>query len=341
MKKRLTIFLSVVLGLVLVGLWLYIVDVGEMLKVMTKVKISFVFPLGIFFILAYFLRSLRWKIILSPVEKITAYESFNLCMTNYFINFLIPIHAGELAKSLLLKKMKRTPVSQSLLTVYIDKATDLLPVFLLLGVAPFVKSQISSIIYLVSGILLIVVFLFVFSLVSVAYKKNVALAWMEKIFFFLPAKLKMKWRNFLNIFVEGIASLSRLSNRLIEIIGLTLLALVVHCAFLWLFFYSFGINLPLLTVFVGYLLLNASFILPAPPGFSGSLELTVLFIFSYLHGYDKNIVSAVAASSHVFTAILFGLLGFLSIALIGTKLSTLLKIETEKSIGLEEFQAND
>lgn len=341
MKKRLTIFLSVVLGLVLVGLWLYIVDVGEMLKVMTKVKILFVFPLGIFFLLAYFLRSLRWKIILSPVEKITAYESFNLCMTNYFINFLIPIHAGELAKSLLLKKMKRTPVSQSLLTVYIDKATDLLPVFLLLGVAPFVKSQISSIIYLVSGILLIVVFLFVFSLVSVAYKKNVALAWMEKIFFFLPAKLKMKWRNFLNIFVEGIASLSRLSNRLIEIIGLTLLALVVHCAFLWLFFYSFGINLPLLTVFVGYLLLNASFILPAPPGFSGSLELTVLFIFSYLHGYDKNIVSAVAASSHVFTAILFGLLGFLSIALIGTKLSTLLKIETEKNIGLEEFQASD
>lgn len=341
MKKRITILLSVAVGLILVGLWLYIVDVGEMLEVMKGVELLFIFPLGILFLLAYFLRSLRWKVILSPFEKITVFESFNLCMTNYFINFLIPVHAGEVAKSLLLKRMKRTPVSQSLLTVYIDKATDLLPIFLLLGAAPFVRAQISSIIYIVTGILLFIVLLFIFSLVSVAYKKNVALAWIEKIFFFLPANLKVKWRKFFNLFAEGISSLPRLSNRLAEIVGLTLLALVVHCLFLWLFFYSFGIDLPLLTVFVGYLLLNASFILPAPPGFSGSLELTLLFIFSYLYGYNKNIVSAVAASSHVFTAILFSLFGFLSIALIGAKLSTLLKIETEKSTDLEELKASD
>ncbi len=341
MKRRVTILLSIVIGLILVGLWLYIVDVGEMLEVMKGFKLSFLFPLGLLFPLAYFLRSLRWKVILSPIEKITVLESFNLCMANYFINFLIPVHAGELAKSVLLKRMRRTPVSQSLLTVYIDKATDLLPIFLLLGVAPFVRAQISSIIYIVSGILLIVVLIFIFSLVSVVYKKNEAWVLIEKIFFFLPAKFKEKGRNFFNLFAEGISSLSRLSNRLVEIIGLTLLALVVHCLYLWLFFYSFGIELPLLTVFVGYLLLNASFILPAPPGFSGSLELTLLFIFSYLYGYDKNMIGAVAASSHVFTAILFSLFGFLAIALIGVKLSTLFKIETEKSISLEGLKASD
>lgn len=334
MKRRLTLFLSIIIGLILVGLWLYIVDVDEMFKVIERVKWPFIFPLMILFFLVYFLRSLRWKIILSPMERITAFESFNLCMTNYFVNFLIPIHAGEVVKSLLLKRMKKTPVSQSLLTVYIDKATDLLPVFLLLGVVPFVKAQTRSIIYIVSAILLVIVLLFVLSLFSMAYKKDVASAWMEKIFFFLPAKLKLKWSNFVHLFVEGISSMHCLSNRIGEIIGLTLLALVVHCGFLWLFFHSFGIDLPLLTVFVGYLLLNASFILPAPPGFTGSLELTLLFIFSYLYGYDKNIVSAVAASSHVFTAILFSLFGFLSLALIGARLSTLLKIEADKSLGL-------
>lgn len=341
MRQRLTVFLSIIAGLVLVVLWLYIVDVGEMFRVMKGIKLAFIFPLGMLFLLAYFLRSLRWKIILSSFEKITSLESFNLCMTNYFVNFLIPIHGGEVVKSILLKRMKRTPVSQSLLTVYIDKATDLLPIFLLLGVAPFVKAQIRSMIYIVSGILLVIVLVFVLSLLSVAYKRNVALALIEKLFFFLPAKLKLKWKNSGHLFIEGISSLPRLSSRSGEIIGLTLLALVVHCGFLWLFFYSFGIDLPLLTVFVGYLLLNASFILPAPPGFSGSLELALLFIFSYLYGYDKNLVSAVAASSHVFTAILFSLFGFLSLALIGAKLSTVLKIETGKNLELEELQASD
>lgn len=63
-------------------------------------------------------------------------------------------------------------------------------------------------------------------------------------------------------------------------------------------------------------------------------DLLPVFIFSYLYGYDKNIVSAVAASSHVVTAILFGLIGFWSIAFIGTKLSTVLKIESESSMSL-------
>ncbi|MFP4081633.1 MAG: lysylphosphatidylglycerol synthase transmembrane domain-containing protein [Candidatus Aminicenantes bacterium] len=334
MKQRFSIFLSIVVGLILVGLWLYMVDVGEMFKVLKEIRLAFIFPLGMLFLLAYFLRSLRWKVILSPLQKITVLESFHLCMTNYFVNFLIPVHAGEVIKSVLLKRMKRTPVSQSLLTVYVDKATDLFPVFLLLGAAPFVKAQVKAVIYMVSGILLVVVLVFVFSLFAVAYKKNAFLTWMEKIMFFLPAKLIMKWRNFLNVFIEGISSLPRLSSRLPEIMGLTLLALIVHCGFLWLFFYSLGIDLPLLTVFVGYLLLNASFILPAPPGFSGSLELIFLFIFSYLYGYHKNTVSAVAASSHVFTAVLFSFFGFLSIALIGARLSSLLKMESEKSLGL-------
>ena len=341
MNQRSKILLSIVLGLLLLVIWLYIIDVEEMFNIFKNVKILFIFPLGLFFILIYFLRSLRWKIILSPVEKITMIESFNLCMTNYFINFLIPVHAGEVAKSFLLKKMKGTPISKSLLTIYVDKITDLLPIFLLLLAAPFQKKQLSYLIYLTSGILLLALLLFILLLTVVLYKKNVALKSMEKIFFFLPTEYIMKLKYFLNLFVEGIFSITRLSNRLLEILGLTMLALVLHCAFMWLFFYSFGIELPILTVIVAYLLLNASFILPAPPGFAGTLELSFVFIFTYIYGYEKNLVSAVAASSHIFIAALFGLFGLSSMALIGTKLSTILKIESQSKVDLEKLQVNN
>ena len=334
MNQRLTVILSVILGLLLMGIWLYIVDFDAMLVILKQVKILFIFPLGACFILIYFLRSLRWKIILSPVEKITITESFHLCMTNYFVNFLIPVHAGEVAKSYLLKKMKGTPISKSLWTVYLDKIFDLLPVFLLVVATPFLTKQISKAIYLASAILLLVLLFFISSLVFFIHKKDAALSCSERIFFFLPGRFKGKLRNSISLFLDGLSSVPRLSNRLFEIIGLTFLALVVHSFFMWLFFYAFGISLPVLTVFVGYLLLNASFILPAPPGFAGSLELIFIFIFSYLYGYDKNIVSAVAASSHVVTAILFGLIGFWSIAHIGTKLSTVLKIESENRMSL-------
>lgn len=339
MKRKVTIFISFILGLVFIAIWLHIVDLKEVFNTFRTVKIILIFPLIIIFVLIYFLRSLRWKIILSPVEQITTIDSFKLCMTNYLINFLVPIHAGEIAKSLLLKKLKGTPLSKSLLTVYLDKATDLLPIFFLLSVTPFLDPRINSIIYLISGILLAVFSILIISLISLGSIKKTALDLIEKIFFFLPIKFKAKLKSFYLLFVESLSVMPRLSNRLFEICGLTLFALVLHCLLLWLFFYSFGINLPLITVFVGYLLLNASLILPAPPGFSGSLELIILFIFSYLYNYDKNVVSAVAASSHVFTAILFGILGILSMTLIGTSLSKLLKVEAEDKI--EELQLSN
>ena len=98
MNQRLTIFFSIALGLILMGIWLYIVDLSEMIAIIKKVKVAGFLPLAIMFALVYFVRSVRWKVILSPIQKISFSEAFNLCMTNYFVNFLIPIHAGEVAR---------------------------------------------------------------------------------------------------------------------------------------------------------------------------------------------------------------------------------------------------
>jgi uncharacterized protein (TIRG00374 family) len=158
----------------------------------------------------------------------------------------------------------------------------------------------------------------------------------KKVLFFLPDRVKGKLFGFIEQFFESILFLPQISRKIPQVLGLTFLALSIHCLFLWLFFYAFGITMPPLEVFVGYLLLNASFILPAPPGFAGSLELTIVFIFSYLFGYDKNIVSAVAASSHIYSAVLFGAIGFIAMAFIGTRLSFLLELKPNKKVNCEE-----
>jgi hypothetical protein len=302
-----------------------------MIAIIKKVKIAGFFPLAMLFTLVYFVRSVRWKVILSPIQKISFSESFNLCMTNYFVNFLIPIHAGEVARVMCLKKMKGTPASKSLLTIYIDKLTDTFPIILLLAATPFLSKELNGIIYWTSGMLSLIVFFITLCLVFVAYKKETAINWIEKILFFMPAKFRIKLRSMLSHFVEGVRSMTKLSGRIFEIIGLTVLELTIHGTIVWLLFSYFGIRLPVLTVMVGYLLLCVSLMLPAPPGFVGTMELSFVFIFTYLFGYDKNVVSAIATSAHIFTAVMFSLLGFMSITLIGSKLSTILKIESDNA----------
>jgi len=329
MNSRIAILISIAFGLILVGIWLAIVDVTAMVHVLKEVRFSLLLPLSFLFVLMYLLRSLRWKIILSPVERITLGDSFNLCMANYFVNFLIPIHAGEIAKSLLLKKIKGTPVHKSLWTVYIDKLTDIIPLFILLVLAPFLKPDLSSVIYLTCIFVSVVLIVLTLSIIFVYKIRTKFYVFIEHLLFIFPVSFREKIVTFIKLSIEGLSSVSYLKTLLSQIIFLTMLAATCHCFFLWLFFYSFGLNLPIFMVVIGYLLLNASFILPAPPGFSGSLELAFIFIFSYLFNYDKNAVSAIAVSSHIVIAVLFALFGFLSFAFLGVRLSSVLKVESK------------
>lgn len=310
------------------GIFLAIIDLTATVHVLKELKFSLLVPLSILFVLMYFLRSLRWKIILSPIERISLGDSFNLCMANYFFNFLIPIHAGEIAKSILLKNIKGTPVHKSLWTVYIDKLTDIIPLFVLLLLAPFLKPDLSSVLYLTCLIVAVILIFLTLFLILIYKFRTKFYVFLEYLLFLLPVSFRNRIVTFIKLSIEGLRSVSNLKSLLSQIISLTMLAAICHCFFLWLFFYSFGINLPLFTVVIGYLLLNASFILPAPPGFSGSLELTFIFIFSYLFNYDKNVVSAIAVSSHVVVAVLFAFFGFLSFAFLGVRLSSVLKVQS-------------
>ncbi len=328
MKQRLRVILSITVGILLIIVWLHIVDIEEILQLFGEMKLSIILPAGVLFLSAYFMRSLRWKAMLAPVESISAAESFHLCMISYLINYFIPVHGGEVAKSILLKKIKGTPVSGSLLTVYLDKVMDLLPILVLLPFAPFLSPRLSRIVSMASIVGLFLLLSVILFLLFLLLKKDSAKRLLEKTLFWTPKRFKVLLFNFLNSFIDSVSFIRHLPGRLLEIFGLTILALLFNCACMLMFFYAFGTKVPFSTILIGYILLNVSFILPAPPGFVGSLELMFVFIFSYVYGYDKNLVSAVAVSSHIFSAAFFSSIGFISLALVGAKLSSLFKVET-------------
>src|SRR5713226_8016902 len=70
-----------------------------------------------------------WRVALSsPAAKITfglVIGVVLLFLVGIFLNFLLPIRGGEVAKSLMLKRIANIPVSKSLPTVAMDKALDL------------------------------------------------------------------------------------------------------------------------------------------------------------------------------------------------------------------------
>ena len=94
----------------------------------------------------------RWKLFLNPVGKVSTFKTVKLYLVGIFLNFLLPIRVGEVAKPLMLKRIAGIPISQSLPTVAMDKALDLVPALSIMAIVPFLGLQMDIKLWLVLGL---------------------------------------------------------------------------------------------------------------------------------------------------------------------------------------------
>lgn len=304
---------------------MYFIDLDEMLEYFRNINPWLVgLALGLY-LLSYLIRSIRWRIVLRPVKKISIREAFTLFMSGMLVNYLIPIRAGEVAKGLFLKGLKDVPVSKSLPTIFIDKMMDLFPVLLLLLLLPFVPIQLSPAITWMLTILLVIFLLFVAVILLALFKQNSAAAFLKMWFFWLPKSLKQRVYNFLEMFIQGLDVIKHNKKNAWEIIGLSILAVIIDALYIVAMFAAFDFSIPFLIALFGYTLINLSYILPTPPAQIGSNETIYIIIFTFAFVIDKNLVSATLGFAHLLTGTVIIVVGIISTQYLGINLRKALR----------------
>jgi uncharacterized protein (TIRG00374 family) len=316
MRRWVQFVIQLLVGLILIGFWLHVIDVSEVWMLIKQVNVTLM-AIGLFFFtLSYFIRSFRWHTILRQVRHVPVWTAFKVFMAGNLVNYLIPIRIGELAKSLLLKKMKGVRVAQSLPTVFFDKIADLFPIVPILVVLILLPIRFTPVLWTITITVFLLFFaaLFVFYM-SMRYNKAFTRLFML-LFFWMSPSLKKSIEDFLSRFFVGFSVMSQHPLALVWIAALTMLAVLSDTFYFWLVFLAFGHTINFFIVMLGYTLLGLSFILPTPPGHIGSNEVVLLLIFTVVFGVDKNLVSAVTALVHFLTGaivIIIGLYAFSSL----------------------------
>lgn len=319
-NKTIRLVSSLIIGLILVYIWLKFINLEETIGYLKKIDLFWVSLSIILYILAYFIRSIRWRIILAPIEQISVKQAFAIFMGGMLINYIIPIRAGEVAKSFFLKGMKRTPVSLSLPTVFIDKMMDLFPIVILLLLLPLVPVKMNSFLVWVLTILVIIFVIFVLVTILAVIKQKSVAKFLQAWFFWLPKKWKDKVYSFLEIFVEGLTVVKKNKQKGWEILGLTILAIIFDAVYIVTMFLAFDYQIAFLVALFGYTLINLSYILPTPPAQIGSNEAIYIIIFTFALGIDKNLVSASLGFAHLLTGSIIFIIGLISLNYIGVSL---------------------
>src|SRR5258708_2525288 len=161
---------------------------------------------GIALLLAYSIRGVRWKLFLHPVvgNKVSTFKSIRLFLVSVFLNFMLPIQGGEVAKSLMLKRIAAIPISRSLPTVAMDRSLDLMPALFIITIVPFLGARMDIKLWLVLGIVVGLLISLFFFVGLAAWKRATAIVLLQKITSLLPKAVRGKIEGFATGFVDSL-----------------------------------------------------------------------------------------------------------------------------------------
>lgn len=319
MSKRnvVVLILGGLAGIILILAWQAQIPMEELQAYFRNVDARWVLLAATVYLLAYFVRSYRWNLLLSHNIKISVWQSWMYSMAGNLLNYMIPIRAGEVVKAWFVKRNHGQAIAQTLPSVFIDKSFDTLAILAVILLIPFLAIRLTWPLILLLGLLSLVFVVSIGIILLAAFHKEQTLKILRVFFAWLPARWRVRVDRFLALFVQGLNLFEHKPSKLIAATLLTLLGVGLDGLYFYLLFVAFKISFPFLLALFGYTLINMTYALPQPPAQLGSNEWMMIVVFSLGFGLTKSEASAIMAFAHVLTASLMLAIGSLAFAISG------------------------
>jgi uncharacterized protein (TIRG00374 family) len=287
---------------------------------------------GAAFLGAFAIRGVRWRMFLSRIGKVSTFKIVRLFWIATFVNFLLPVQGGEVAKSLMLKRITGIPISQSLPTVAMDKALDLMPALIIMALVPFLPGiQMSTTLWVLLGCVGSVLIGLILIVALTAWKRSAAIALIHMFVKILPKGVGQKIEGFAMGFVDSLLAGASNPKIFIPAVLLTCLAVICDGLFAMQGFAAIGLAMPFGSAIFGYMVYNMFSILPSPPGQVGTSEFAGLTAFHFLLGFNEQDVLAMFIASHPLCATIMGSAAWISAQTLGLKLFSVVSSRSDKA----------
>ena len=121
--------ISFIVGLAISATALYFafrnVPLSDLIKYLASINYFWILPALVLVLISFYLRAIRWQIILTSYRKITVWHAFHPMMIGFMINCILPGRLGEVARPIILQKKEKVPFTTGLATVAAERIFDL------------------------------------------------------------------------------------------------------------------------------------------------------------------------------------------------------------------------
>ncbi len=305
MKKR--YWLGIAVSLVLVYLMARSVELASVGRAFQQADFAFVLPALALYFGGVLVRTLRWGVLLRPVQRLRVRRLFVVLVVGFMANDLLPLRAGEAARAYLLWSKERLDPAATVATIVVERILDgLVLTGFLVGASLLVSldgwltqlAWIAGVVFL--GAVVVVV--------GLAVVPKQLLALVDLAMRPLPARLGQIARRILQGFVEGLSTLRDLRLATAAVV-LSVLAWGLEAGMYYVLMFSFPLPQRYLGALLGTAVANLASMVPSSPGYVGTFDAGLLAVLVGSFKADQSIATAYTALVHAALVLPVTLLG--------------------------------
>ncbi len=297
MLRNWRLLLGLGISVVFIALALRGQDLGQIRRALAAADYRYLPPALLLYFVGVWVRALRWRVLLTPVRRLSARTLFPIVVIGYMANNILPWRIGEFVRGYVLREREGIPTSASLATIAVERIFDGLTMLAFLLIASLfipldeALRRVAGAATIIFGILLLALFIIVFS--DALRHRLLALVLKP-----VPGALATRLTDLVESFVGGLRILR--SGRELGIVALcSLLAWGLESAMYLVIAPAFNLPLggpagALMTTAVA----NLSTLIPSTPGYIGVFETGVGLVVSGVLGVEKELALSYAIVVH-------------------------------------------
>ena len=288
MSKVNKYWISLLIGLIFVTIFLITTDWSSLLKALLKANYWYLIPACLFYQASTFCRAFRWRILLRHIKNISTLNLYPVVVVGYMANNLLPLRVGELVRAYYIGERESISSVSALTTIFIERLFDALTLLSFLVIlALFVPmmelakefSNLSNVPWFLLPVIISVPFVIMFALLIMSAYRPLTIENLVRILIRpIPDIIGKRILHFTRLVIMGLDGLK--DPKLI--------------------LFLFILSLPIWLILIVTSLSNIGSSVPAPPGGVGLFELIaretlVLLPIAYV---DRSIAAAYVVVVH-------------------------------------------
>lgn len=221
-------------------------------------------------LLMHALRSFRWGLILSPIEKVDQFSLFSVSCVGFFAIVAIPARLGELVRPYLITKKTAINMSAALGTIFVERIFDSATI-LLIFICALIFTPLPSWLIDASITFSLVTLIILAVMIYAIVKREACLKILNRLIMTFPEKYTLRLNRLIRQFIDGF-SVIKDYTLILRIAFLSIMIWLIGVAAIYILFLAFDLTLPPAAPFVLMFILIIGIAIPTAPGFVGNFH---------------------------------------------------------------------